>query len=409
MRVCLLAPELLPNRGGVGAYCTELLRSLSDEVEFTVLTLQRFESGRTLDAAQLREVFGPRVDLRVIAEARDGFLYNAGFQRAVVRALRALAAETEIDLIHSQHAHMPDLWSGLVRSDPPTIRTVHTTIAGQREGIRVAAALGVPPEPSERWQIALAPVLSAAERLTLAREEPVVTVSDWMRRTLEASGMDPARIEVIPSAVDARRFVPVRRDPDAADASPGLRVLYSGRPTAVKGANVLARAMPKILERFPHTEFVFTGGRAEEFLPLLAHPGRVAPQLRFLGYLPFDALPQVYSSADVVVVPSIYENLPARLLEAMACGAAVVASDVCGIPEAITSGTDGLLVPPNSSDALADAVLRLLADEGERRTLGRAARTTIEARFDWKVTSRAIARAYRGAIDGADGRAASRS
>lgn len=144
MKVCLLAPELIPNRGGVGSYSACLLRSASDRVEFTVLTLQRYEGTQTRTEEQLRSEFGPKVDLKVVSVARDSFVYNMSFQLAILRAMRKLAPEGGFDLIHSQHAHMPDLFSGVMHSTPPTIRTIHTTIAGQREAIEIAQRAGSP-------------------------------------------------------------------------------------------------------------------------------------------------------------------------------------------------------------------------------------------------------------------------
>ena len=113
MKVCLLAPEFLPNHGGIGVYCSELVRTLRDRVEFTVLTLQRHEGGRTMTQDELEAYFDHRVEVRTLSEARDNFLFNAGFQVAVLRKLRRLLPTGSFDLIHSQHAHMPDLWSGI--------------------------------------------------------------------------------------------------------------------------------------------------------------------------------------------------------------------------------------------------------------------------------------------------------
>ena len=93
-------------------------------------------------------------------------------------------------------------------------------------------------------------------------------------------------------------------------------------------------------------------------------------RVQFLGWQPH--VEQVLRAADIVVLPSLSEGLPMAILEAMACAAPIVATPVGGIPEAITDGVTGLLVPPSDAGALADAIARLLRDRALARPPGRA-------------------------------------
>jgi glycosyltransferase involved in cell wall biosynthesis len=400
MRILLLAPELLPTRGGIGVYLAELIRGLPPEVELTVLTVQRREGSEAYSEAEMEAVFGHRARIHVLSEARDSFLYNAGFQLAVLRWMRSHLGAERYDLIHTQHAHMPDVLSRMVRSRPPTIRTVHTTIAGQREGILTAQQYGGALERSERWQVALLPALDLAEWAVLSRHDFTITVSDWMRRILVAQGHAPDRVVVVHLPIDTERFRPLPEGQRPLRAASGGRiVLFSGRPTAVKGAAILAQAIPLVLREVPGTEFVFTGARKEEFLPLLGESPEALPSIRFLGFLPFPEMPGVVASADVCVVPSLYENTPTRMLEAMSCAVPPVASAVCGIPEVLRDGHDGLLVPPGYPQRLAEALVRLLQDDAARRQMGVAARETIERGFSRALFADGTTRAYRQAID----------
>ncbi|HEV2231013.1 MAG TPA: glycosyltransferase, partial [Thermoplasmata archaeon] len=88
-----------------------------------------------------------------ISVARDSFVYNLGFQAAVLRRLPALLRTEGFDVIHSQHAHMPDLLLRFALERPPSVRTIHTTIVGQHEAIRLALRFGGRLESSERWQV----------------------------------------------------------------------------------------------------------------------------------------------------------------------------------------------------------------------------------------------------------------
>jgi glycosyltransferase involved in cell wall biosynthesis len=386
VRVCFLAPELLPNQGGVGTYSVEILRQLAGKAEVTVLTPLRQRGSDIYDRHRLEEYFGHRLTILPVSEAHDTFLYNVAFQRAVRRYLRGEGRGEKFDLVHSQHAHMPDI---LVRNrgrTPATVRTMHTTILGQRQGIQIARALGGHLESSERWQVALAPILRLAERSILRRpHDTYIAVSDWMRGELEALGLPAARIQVIHCGGDPERFRPELREPDRLRSSPERRtVLYPGRPTLVKGGGVLARSIPQVVQRFPQVEFVFTGGGEEDFRRVATLAPEIAAHVRFLGYLPYDELPRIYAAADLMIAPTYYEDFPIRILESLASGVPVVASDVGGIHEVVATGRTGTLVPPGDPDALANAIVELLQDDAQRVRLGANGRQRILEEFSWQ-------------------------
>ncbi len=403
MRVCFLAPELLPNQGGVGTYAVELLLKMAGRMEFTVLAPRRVRGTEVYDEDRLERYFGHGVRVRTISEARDTFVYNQAFQRAVRREVRRLVRTEGFDVLHSHHAHMPDLLLGSSRAIPPTVRTIHTTIEGQREGIRIARELGGGMESSERWQIALAPLLQTAEFTVLHRpRDTYIAVSGWMKKHLTERGLSAERIHVIHCGCDPVRFRPDLKDPTTLNAGPDARVvLFPGRPTIVKGSAVLARALPEVVRRVPEALFVFTGGGSEEFLRLVPLPPEVRARIRFLGYVPFDDLPKIFASADLVVAPTYYENFPIRILEAMASGAPVVASDVAGIPEVVRPGETGALVPPGDSGRLAGALVELLRDDAQRRRLGAGARALVAERFTWQQAADATLELYRAVAEGA--------
>jgi starch synthase len=103
--------------------------------------------------------------------------------------------------------------------------------------------------------------------------------------------------------------------------------------------------------------------------------------------LPKPAVIQLLSHATVFACPSLYEPLGIVNLEAMACGTAVVASAVGGIPEVVADGETGLLVPPDHPAALADAVGALIADPARAAALGRAGRERAVAEFGWQAVA----------------------
>jgi len=123
----------------------------------------------------------------------------------------------------------------------------------------------------------------------------------------------------------------------------------------------------------------------------------------FSGYLKESSeLVEWYRASSVYVAPTLYENLPIRVLEAMACGVPVVASNVCAIPEAIDNGVNGMLIQPGSVDELADAICCLLGDPNLRRKMGENARKTVLERFDWNVNAVKTVEVYRQILDSFD-------
>ncbi|MBN0042181.1 glycosyltransferase family 4 protein [Cellulosimicrobium cellulans] len=194
------------------------------------------------------------------------------------------------------------------------------------------------------------------------------------------------RVRTVRNGVDATAFAVPR--PPRGDA---LRVVYVGRVIPDKGVHVLLDAVVAL-------------GRADVELTVLGRPGfaadapltgyerdlrrtaeRAAGPVRFGSFVPRPALPGLLAAADVVVVPSAWpEPFALTALEGMAAGAAVVASDVGGVPEAV--GDAGILVPPGDAATLAGA-LEALADDPS--ALDRAARAAVEhaRRHDWRVAA----------------------
>lgn len=403
MHIGLLAPEFLPNWGGVGTYCIELARALKELVELDVVTLERRIPGQpSMTEREMEAYFDGGLRVHVIARATDTFLYNASFQMAVLEYLANLQRDGGFDLVHSQHAHMSHVLYGMLSKRLPILTTVHTTIRGQRSGIDQSQTAFGDLEPSEKWQIALQPALRIAEVLSLRTSDRFVTMSQWMRRTLqkELPGSQ-VPIDVVPNGVDTDRYSP---EPEIMfelpDGYEGPVVLITSRPTAAKGIGYAIGAMRAILSGYRDVRFVFAGGQPEPWRSSLLAAGVPPESFNFLGYVPYDSLPSLYARASVYLLPSLYENIPLRLLEAMSCGAPVVATNVSGVPEVVTHEENGLLIPPRDSPAIAGAVLRILNDPDLARRLGRAARSLMVDRFDWRVVAEGVVQSYRRVLGG---------
>ena len=142
-------------------------------------------------------------------------------------------------------------------------------------------------------------------------------------------------------------------------------------------------------------------GEDEQRLRSIAHDAGIAPRMHLLGFRS-DAS-DILAAGDVFVMPSLSEGLPLALIEAMATGLAIVASDVGGIPEVVARGREAVLVPAASPTALAAAIRALLDDPVRRAALGAAAQRRAHRDFSVAGMADAYEALYRGAAAGRRG------
>jgi len=219
----------------------------------------------------------------------------------------------------------------------------------------------------------------------------VLSPSATSDTVLEGMGIPAERIGRWDRGVDLSRFGPERR---RANAFPGaFNVLYSGRLTTEKGADLLADAFVAARTRDPRLHLVLAGGGPEEDR-LRRRLGRHAT---FLGWLEGDALAEAYASADLFCFPSRTDTFGQVILEAQASGLPVVAVAEGGPRQLVQSGVTGLLRPARA-DELADAMVSLAANPQRRRRLADAAREAVRERT-WEQSMERLAAGYRRALD----------
>jgi glycosyltransferase involved in cell wall biosynthesis len=247
----------------------------------------------------------------------------------------------------------------------------------------------------------------AAGRALLTAATRIICVSVDVRRHALALGAAAAKLAVVPNGVDARRFAPnppapfparerggacrdtsdgaARGDsppPSRARGAAPLILLSTGRLIFNKGQGHLLEAMAALRRRGLAFRLVLVGeGPLEGRLRRQAERLGLGDTVQFAGYR--QDMPALLRAADVFVRPSLSEGMSLAVLEAMAAGLPVVATDVSGTRELLQNGAGGLIVPPGSPPALADALARLAADAGLRRRLGEAARARALA-YDWE-------------------------
>jgi glycosyltransferase involved in cell wall biosynthesis len=236
-----------------------------------------------------------------------------------------------------------------------------------------------------------------------------VTISEDNRRLIETT-CGPAsagHVEVIHCGVDPAAFASSTRSPGGP-----LRVIAIGTLHEVKGQAHLIEACRQLMAAgVPITCRIIGDGRDRARLSAQIEAGGLTDVVTLVGQLTGDEVARELARADVLVAPSVptrggkREGIPVVLMEAMAAGLPVVASRLSGIPELVTDGTDGLLVPPGDATAIADALRSLAADPDRRGRFGAAGRARIERDFDVRRNAEALASHIRAGLAAAGPRA----
>jgi glycosyltransferase involved in cell wall biosynthesis len=266
------------------------------------------------------------------------------------------------------------------------VTTIHHPIAVDRRIDLAAAASAAKRRSLRRWYGFVRMQGRVARRL-----RRVVTVSySSAADVVRDFGVSPQRLEVIPVGMDPAVFHPMSQPRMSS------RIVTVANPDApMKGVSVLLDAMAKLRAARDVRLIVVSkhtpGGAAEKQVEAL----RLEDAVRFASGLDHAEVAALLASAEVAVVPSLYEGFSLPAIEAMACGTPLVATRTGALPE--VAGDDGaaaLLVAPGNADALAAAIERLLDDPSRRARMGAAGRRRVMARFTWRAVASQIEAYY---------------
>jgi glycosyltransferase involved in cell wall biosynthesis len=321
--------------GGMETAVLRLVERLPPST-FSITALCPFESEFT---AQLRELGIPVH----VAAIRDRLRWHA-IQFAV-----ELVRELDIEVIH---AHMPPAHAvaGLAGSATrtPVLATIHSMHLSMQD-LEIHRLAGT----------------------------HLCVVSEAARAHALGVGAVASRLSVIRNGVDSEQFVPAATLPR--DAEP-LRVGYVGRLSPEKNPALFLNAAALVRASVPSARFSVIGdGPMRRDLEVLARTLRIADAVTFKGECA--GMPAQYRALDLLVSTSWHEGTPLAVLEAMASGLPIVATDVGGVPELVVAGTSGLLAPPGDEFSVAQCIVALLRDKDLRQRLGTAARARAIGHF----------------------------
>ncbi|HEY3366674.1 MAG TPA: glycosyltransferase family 4 protein [Symbiobacteriaceae bacterium] len=277
--------------------------------------------------------------------------------------------------------------------------------------------------PKARLVLSLHNEMFAPEKITgpealeaIGQLERIITVSDYIGKSVRDLYPDAQpKLKTLYSGVDLKRFVPVWSSAEAKQARVVLRqqhglagkkvILFVGRLSPKKGADVLVRAMPELAARHPDAALVLVGskwygedGVSDYVAYVRALAARAPLPVVSTGFVIPDLIAPWFWAGDIFICASQWEEPLARVhYEAMAAGLPIVTTARGGNPEVIRSGVNGVILDrPDDPKAMAGALHPLLADSGLRERMGRAGRVLAEERYGWDRVTREVLDVWEG-------------
>jgi phosphatidylinositol alpha-mannosyltransferase len=362
VKIALVSPYDWSVPGGVNSHCT-LLREEFVERGHDVL----------IAAPSSREVKEPhvvRIGKRPVSFPASGSVARISLSLTLAPAVREVLARERFDIVHVHEPFMPILPIHFLRySEAVNVGTFHAS----RDRPQFFYVWGK--RHLRRW---------------FRRLDGKIAVSPAASNFVE--GYFPGYYNIIPNGVDVERFSQdVEPLPQFHDGK--LNILFVGRPEKRKGLEHLIRAFAQVKRQLPDARLVVVG--AGKF-------GRFERQVRsrhlddvvFTGFAPYEDLPRYHHSAHVFCAPATgFESQGIVLLEAMAAGLPIVASNIEGYAGVLTHGVEGLLALPGDEDGIAQALLDLLGDEDRRRRMSEMARRRAQE-FSWERVSQQVLSYY---------------
>lgn len=351
MRIVQISPYSWDAPGGVNVHIGQLSHHLRERGHDVIVLAPG-------DAPGFRE--GARIVGRPYPVHVNGSVARLCFSRRSSRVVRKALEVFTPDVIHVHDPLTPSTaMLGVLHRNAPVVATFHSYFAREHFEGRVYTAI--------------APLLRPVWRKVDRR----LAVSTAARHSVcSRMGDDP--VEIVPNGADVDIFASAT----PAALPPGRRLLFVGRLEPRKGFPVAVRAFARLAPAYPDLQLVVVGD-GEQRNAVDDLPADVRARVHMMGRVSYEALPTYHKAADIFVSPATgSESFGIVLVEAMAAGLPLVASDIAGYREVARDGREGLLVRPSDPDALAQGVQRLLDSPALAAALGEGGAVRARA-FAW--------------------------
>jgi len=267
----------------------------------------------------------------------------------------------------------------------PLVATIHATEYGRHQG-HLPGPMNKLIHQIEWW-------------LTFESVRTICCSQYMMEQISSIFDLPPDKVDVIPNGIDSESF---KRDVSVdlyrkQYVKPGDKlVFFVGRLVYEKGVQTVIEAMTLILNKIPNVTFVVAGsGPHMNQLKSLVDVFNLEDKVKFTGHIDTDMLSAFYKSADLTVVPSLYEPFGMVVLESMAMGTPTIVADTGGLSEIVVHEETGLKFEPGNPESLADAMLRILTDKELAERLTSDAKAYLGDRYNWDRIASATLEVYR--------------
>ena len=406
MRIALLSYRSKPHCGGQGVYVRHLSRELvkqGHEVDvFSGQPYPELDAGPRLVKVPSLDLYNDANPFRTPkpSEIRDGIdllelgtMYTAGFPEPRTFSLRMAKLLRgrlgDYDVIHDNQC----LGTGLLDLQEqgfPVVATLHHPITRDRR-LALAEAKGIRKKiTTTRWFGFL------GMQKKVARQIPeILTVSESSARDIVTDfEISPESIATVPLGVDTDRFHPGR------EREAGRIVTVASADEPLKGVPVLLRALATVRKTHPEARLTLVSKlKKDGAAAALINSLGLGDSIEVVSGVDDDELARLVGTAEIAVVPSMYEGFSLPAVEAMSSGCALIASEAGALPEVVgTDGSAGILVTPGDDDELAKNIVALLENPAERERLSAGARARVMERYSWAAVARRTAQVYESAI-----------
>jgi len=404
--------------GGTGIHAYRLSKALSRRGHEVHILVRRGSSIKAKDRELIKEF--PLKGLHIHRVIPDNVLPRTEDLRWLrfvfeVRKILKSIYKSGFDIIH---AHGPHGGFPLLNSlEIPYIVTVHGNFMDQAKIMLYQITSMIKVLNNDVATYYLKSFMGASlhalfEKIACELADLVITLSNYEKRRLHEVYEIPYRKMItIPNFVDydeiqgilstsATKILEEDYLLNKLQREDSFKVVYAGFLNPVKGLRFLLEAVKIIRNKGVKFKLIIAGtGPLERELNNIITKERLEKYVLKIGFVPYKKLLIVYSLANCVVVPSLFEGIPTTMLEAMAVGKPVIASRVGGIPEVIKDGVNGLLVEPGNPYDLAEKIMMLSELRDLRLKLGENAKMTVENNYDVNIVAERIEQIYQSLIN----------
>jgi len=391
--------------GGISTHTYYLSRSLARknlDVQIITCDFPAVPNQQTVDGVRIL-----RVNSSAISHT-DLLLWTLNMNSLMTQLASEILTSNEFDLIHAHDWLVGKAAHELKRSYKlPLITTIHSTEAGRIEAI-------IPTSKAKLTLLDYNKAIVSIEQHLLNYSDRIICCSNYMANQIKHTfGIHEDRIDVISNGVDIFRFNP---DVDVlkhridnfwggfSTTNKGERmILFVGRLVHEKGVHILINAFEKLLRdqkmkksnAYSSSLIIIGEGPVKQSLKREVQRLGLEKQVHFLGFVDGTTLVSLYGSADVLVVPSLYEPFGIVVLEAMSSRMPVIVSDVGGLAEIVKDGITGLKFPAGNADYLAAAIKRVLEEPSLAESLILNAYRDLMRKYDWDLAAQTTIETYK--------------